>query len=372
MSLPPRKLKYMNTTKSILIRADGNSEIATGHLRRCLSIADALAELHVEAHFLVSDEISAGLLSSFFTPGNAYPIHLLHSDYRRPEAELSALLPFLSAYPSWEKEAGRMPPSSDSAGRPILLVDSYFVTPAYLKALRQAACLVYMDDLLAFDYPVDLVVNYDFEPPAAFYTQAKEALLGCRYTPLRKQFCDLSPIVRRSAHSLFLSTGGTDEQNITGNLLSALLADPFFASWEFYTLTGPLHVHRRTLLQMAQKHPQIRLCENVENMASLMSRCDLAASAAGTTLYELCAAGVPAISFTLADNQQNVARDMQQYAQLPYAGDVKAGKVLISNLHALLKSLASDYEARLRLSASMHAQIDGRGAWRIANALCAL
>ena len=63
---------------------------------------------------------------------------------------------------------------------------------------------------------------------------------------------------------------------------------------------------------------------------------------------------------------------MQQYAQLPYAGDVKAGKVLISNLHALLKSLASDYEARLRLSASMHAQIDGRGAWRIANALCAL
>ena len=34
----------MNTEKSILIRTDGNQDIAAGHLMRCLSIAQALHE----------------------------------------------------------------------------------------------------------------------------------------------------------------------------------------------------------------------------------------------------------------------------------------------------------------------------------------
>ena len=52
----------MGTDSVIYIRTDGNSKIATGHLVRCLCIAQALESLGKSACFLVSDEDSFSLL----------------------------------------------------------------------------------------------------------------------------------------------------------------------------------------------------------------------------------------------------------------------------------------------------------------------
>lgn len=107
-------------------------------------------------------------------------------------------------------------------------------------------------------------------------------------------------------------------------------------------------------------------------MAALMQRCDLAVSAAGTTLCELCAAGVPTVSFTMADNQLVTARQFEACATVPYAGDVRTADNLPSVLCRTLHRLASDYEGRKSLSSSMHRLIDGNGAGRIADALIRL
>ena len=56
----------MEDRKTVLIRADGNPDIATGHLMRCLSIAEALREQGAQAEFAVADPVSAGLLASFW------------------------------------------------------------------------------------------------------------------------------------------------------------------------------------------------------------------------------------------------------------------------------------------------------------------
>ena len=72
-----------------------------------------------------------------------------------------------------------------------------------------------------------------------------------------------------------------------------------------------MHSDRKSLEQMALSHPGLRLYEHVAQMAELMQRCDLAVSAAGTTLFELCAAGTSAVSFTMADNQFTTAVQME-------------------------------------------------------------
>ena len=41
--------------KRVYIRADMNPQIATGHIRRCLAISDAVRELGGEAVFLTAD-----------------------------------------------------------------------------------------------------------------------------------------------------------------------------------------------------------------------------------------------------------------------------------------------------------------------------
>ena len=75
----------------IYFRTDGNEEIATGHIMRCLSIARACAALHAEVCFLVSDEQSMTILAERFTSPNEFEVQCLHSDYQTPEKALPIL-----------------------------------------------------------------------------------------------------------------------------------------------------------------------------------------------------------------------------------------------------------------------------------------
>ena len=354
--------------RAVLIYADGNTDIATGHLMRCLSVACALRELGGRAEFAVSDETSAELLASFFPKGNGFPVHILHADYRKPETALKALTQLLTRGPAPSPASDGPEQKSFSA----LLIDSYFVTQDFLEALRSLVKTAYIDDLYAFDYPVDLVINYDFAPPERFYSKAGKALLGCGFTPLRAQFSGLTPVFREQVEDVLISTGGTDAWNAAGKFASALLTPPESASWRIHVLTGPMHAHRNELQALAASHPQLLLHEKVTDMAGLMRACDLAVSAAGTTLYELCAAGVPSVSFTMADNQLPCSRDMERFAGIPCAGDVRSTPDLIGRLLSLLFSLAENPQKRSALSRSMHAAIDGKGSERIARELLLL
>ena len=359
--------------KAVLIYADGNTDIATGHLMRCLSVACALQELGGRAEFAVSDETSADLLASFFPEKSSFPIHVLHADYRKPETALEALTRLLSRGPALSPASDGPRQESFPAERfSALLIDSYFVTQDFLEALRSLVKTAYIDDLYAFDYPADLVINYDFAPPEHFYSRAGKALLGCGFTPLRAQFSGLTPVFRERVEDVLISTGGTDAWNAAGKFASALLTTPESTSWRIHVLTGPMHTHRNELQALAVSHPQLLLHEKVTDMAGLMRACDLAVSAAGTTLYELCAAGVPSVSFTMADNQLPCSRDMERFAGIPCAGDVRSTPDLIGRLLSLLFSLAENPQKRSALSRSMHAAIDGKGAERIARELLSL
>lgn len=345
----------MNTEKSILIRTDGNQDIAAGHLMRCLSIAQALHEKKVPVFFAVADETSAGLLRTFFGPGEDYPVLLLHSDYQKPDSETDSLISLFS-----QTDAG------------CLLVDSYFVTPSYLETLNSKIKTAYIDDLYSFDYPVDLLINYDAVIPENFYQQARGRLLGLSYTPLRKQFSNLQPAVRPEVKEILISTGGTDPCHVAESLLSQLISSAESRDWCFHVPAGPMHSGRKSLERLALSHPRIHLYEHVARMAELMQRCDLAVSAAGTTLFELCAAGIPAVSFTMADNQLATAAQMEAGAGIPCAGDARTTKDFTSGLCRILCDLAPDYEKRKALSSSMHRLIDGKGAGRIADGLIRL
>ena len=202
--------------KGILIRTDGNQEIATGHLMRCLSVAQALKERNLPVLFAVADHNSGQLLRSFMAGEEDFPVICLDTDYRNPAAELDRLCTAV-----FENNIG------------CVLIDSYFVTPPYLEGLHKAVKTAYIDDIYSFDYPVDLIINYDAAPPADFYRNCPYKLLGLSYTPLRKQFRGLHPEVRPQVKDILiyrghrpLWRGGTSHKQAslpprgTGNMLS--------------------------------------------------------------------------------------------------------------------------------------------------------
>lgn len=368
----------------IYFRTDGNEEIATGHIMRCLSIARACAALHAEVCFLVSDEQSMTILAERFTSPNEFEVQCLHSDYQTPEKELPILREILfdaTYFSRTEKHTKNNFPKSDIW----LFIDSYFVTENYLSEIQKLCKVAYLDDILAFDYPVDLLINYDVTEEPSCYHKASQKLLGASYTPLREQFQNVSYEVRPQVQNILLSTGGTDAYNVAGELLhrifdtsSRVASDKFqpdinttaTALHNYHVLTSRLNSHYEELQQLAAANPTIHIHENVQDMASLMRQCDLSISAGGTTLYELCAVGIPAISFAMADNQLTAVETFSAHNIIPYAGDVRtAFSKVMDNMLDFLQEQSVSIEIRKKSSHTMRALIDGKGAMRIAIAL---
>ena len=348
----------MESHPLVYIRTDGNETIATGHLMRCLSIARALKKRGAAVAFLVSDNTSASILQKMYSPDEigdrSFPILELRTDYRSLDREIQAMQGILSSH-----------------NVACLLVDSYFATPEYLDILRQICKVAYLDDLQAFDCPVSLVINYDFCVEERFYTKADCVLTGCAYTPLREQFADQPYHLWGQVKDLFLSTGGTDPFHIAGGMLKRLCASDDWKNVSFHVLTGPMHVHRAELAVMAGEDSRIVLHEQVSDMAALMSTCDLAFSAGGTTLYELCAVGVPSVSFSMADNQIPGVKAFDDAGLIPWAGDIRDNEAFYDDAVEKLTSLLKNPDTRKQQSDRMRMAIDGAGARRIADAILA-
>lgn len=342
---------------AVYFRTDGNEKIATGHIMRCLSIARACRSLSMEVSFLVSDEKSASLLEERFTSPEEFPITCLHSDYQALERELPALRTMLKDVPQdafW------------------LFIDSYFVTETYLSELQKICHVAYLDDLLSFDYPADLIINYDIMKEPACYHKAELKLTGAAYTPLREQFQDVSYEVRPEVQNVLLSAGGTDACNVIGTLLHHIFMEKgeYAKTLNYHVITSRLNSHFQELEHYASLYPAIHIHTNVQDMAALMCRCDLGISAGGTTLYELCAVGVPSVSFTTADNQLSAVKTFSDHKIIPYAGDACSSTERTCNaLITFLNSHKDSYAERKKSSQRMRAFLDGRGSYRIAAAL---
>ena len=347
---------------TIYFRTDGNEEIATGHIMRCLSIARACTALQITCCFLVADETSLSILQERFAFPDEFSISCLQTNYQDMESELPVLQSLIKDC-SW------------------LFIDSYYVTPSYLSELQKYCRTAYLDDMLAFDYPVDLVINYDIDADKipSCYRFIPHRLIGASYTPLREQFQNTVCQVRPEVHNIFLSTGGTDACNAAGKILNRIVItrdgnDTLFSdalqNCQYHVVTSRLNSYYQELIRLSDTYPAIHIHENVQNMASLMGECDLALSAGGTTLYELCAVGVPSISFVTADNQLNAAETFAQKHIIPYAGDIRfSSDAVLDNITAFLYENIHSYEKRQESSRCMRSFIDGNGSARIACAL---
>lgn len=343
----------MSTGKRIWIRADANEQIASGHLARTLSIACELRTMGAEVRFVLADDKSREwflALTKKAAEEKNWRVCVLGIPYGMPERELPLLATLAKEErPDW------------------ILVDSYAVSPDWFSKLRKALwddektcspCLAFIDDERAFDPDVDLVINYDpdSENLERFYHTASVRLLGPQYAPLREQFADRRLLIRPAVRKILISTGGTDPFGMAEKLFSIL--------------SGLLPALNFAFL--APGHPR------VEKVADLLTDCDLAVSAAGTTLYELCACGVPTLAFSMADNQTLFARQMAEEGAVTYLGDVRDGAVreeLAGKVTdwVLARSSGDDPESGLRLreqeALRMHALTDGLGSRRIAKAL---
>ncbi len=383
----------------IAIRVDANEIVATGHVMRCRTIANSLAQMGCSVVFVSADNNIIPYI------GENFDYRILGSDWRELDAEVSVLIDFLK---------------SEDIGR--ILLDTYYATPLYIRTLREAGIKVmYIDDMQKEVYPANAILNYSPGAPELNYEKMYEnegsmLLLGTDYIPLREQFWNRADSVRpkeftvgtvlgtdgealqnidiiamenkessegahrtygyekKGINNIFLTTGGADSMGLSDYITTAIIRDPELKFKEpgkkIHLLAGRFY----RVSERVQQHIEdgyVILHQNVDNVADIMEMCDAGITPAGTTLFELCALGIPCVSYVFVENQEPDAAYFNKENLVPYAGDFREDeKEVMENILKILRSLGKmDSAERIEEGEKLKRAIDGQGAERIAEAI---
>ena len=122
---------------------------------------------------------------------------------------------------------------------------------------------------------------------------------------------------------VLLSTGGSDELHIALSFIKHLCEQPD-SGITYHVLIGAMNTDKDEIRSLAADKEWIELHENVADMKSLICSMDVVVSAAGSTLYEICACGVPLITFSAADNQVPGAEAFSSLGLAVNVGDLRS------------------------------------------------
>lgn len=349
----------------VAIRADASSATGSGHIMRCLSLADALAARGARIRFacrplpnhlaqaIATAGHSLATLSLSAPTGSEAPQEAWAPDHQIEDAKatITALANFR---PDW------------------VVVDHYGLDRSWEQELRPVTShLMAIDDLgRLHECDVLLDANFHRNARARYATSAGHTalLLGPAYALLRPEFARArSRVSPRSGpvRRLLVFMGGMDSGNATGRVLEAvaLLDEPRPL---LDIVVGAGHPARADIEAYCRARPGSRCHVQTSDMATLLTDTDLAVGAGGSATWERCCMGVPTLALALAENQR-ILLESAARAGLVCAPDemLLAPSLMATQLQALLHNSA----LRESLSVAGMALVDGRGVQRVAAAL---
>lgn len=333
----------MSIEKTLYVRGDGGAGIGAGHLMRLMTITDNIRK-QCKIIYLCADEASALLPRD-----KGYEVIVLGTDYQDMEEEIPLFSKLFSE-------------------KAVFLVDSYYVTEAYLMALRNFGSVYLMDDYGAKAYPVDGVINYNAFASKARYEELYpmgKSYVGPSYVPLRDQF-SVEYTQKKDEKAVLITTGGGDKDNIAGQILEAI----YEKDKNYHLIVGLFSPNYEKIKAYAEDKQNVILHHNVENMAELMQGCRFGITAGGTTIYEMCAAKLPFVCFSYAENQRLLTEYVGENKIGFFAGSFEDDKKqVLSNIREAVNIAFKD-EKRIRTYAEEGKKlVDGMGASRLGEAI---
>lgn len=329
-------------------RVDANESIASGHIVRCVTLAKELTKRGCQCVFYLAQDKETWRLSE-----NGFKFEILHSDWKNLDNERDLMADIIQEEKfDW------------------LIVDSYQANNEYLSFLDRYCKVAYIDDMATEKYDVSAVIHYGLSDDAyAFKYNGTETMCitGPEFIPLREEFSYAMDNNREK--SVLITTGGTDSYNVTLDVLEHLVDNSEFNDYRFYVIVGSMNSHEEEIRVFAKAYPRVSVLKNVNNISFYMRKCDLAVSAGGTTLYELCACNTPTVCFSFADNQFEFTKRMESEGVMLWAGDPRFDGNVGERIVECLEHLHKNVTLRESCADKMRELVDGKGAWRIVNKL---
>jgi UDP-2,4-diacetamido-2,4,6-trideoxy-beta-L-altropyranose hydrolase len=348
----------------VAFRTDASLHIGTGHVMRCLTLANALRERGAQSTFICRPH--AGHLLDFIQrSGHTAKVLAPADDAFTAPADLCHAK-WLGT--DWASDAEQTQRALGDQVVDWLVVDHYALDRRWEQTLRPYTLrILAIDDLADRTHDCDLLLDQNLGRQAKDYggllSRHTQTLIGPAYALLRPEFAQwrehsLQRRAQPQLKHLLITMGGVDKDNATGQVLQALNACRLPTDLRITVVMGP---HAPCLADVQQKAGQMKwptqVLVGVNAMAQLMADSDLCIGAAGSTSWERCCMGLPTLMIVLAANQQDAALAL---SDMGAAHCINMPAKLATDLKGEIEKI--DALQMKRLSEQSTAICNGRGA----------
>lgn len=352
---------------NIVFRVDASLQMGTGHLMRCLTLANCLQAQGHHCLFICREHPGA---QPELIQGAGHRVELLPQGCYEPYLGEPSHASWLGA--TWEHDAEQVLALLQGQDLHWLVVDHYSLDQHWERKVRACAQhLMVIDDLADRVHCCDLLLDQNLGRQARDYDALRpckaDLLIGPHYALLRPEFAERreASLVRRThlrgIRKILVTMGGVDIDNVTEQVLGALDLSSD-ANLEITVVMGSKAPWLASVQQYAASMvSQVRVLRGVGNMAELMNDNDICIGAAGSTSWERCCLGMPAILICLADNQRGVIAALEQEGAIR-SFDAAKLRECPQSLLSLMRECQRDV---LELVARAAQVTDGLGAQRV-------
>lgn len=361
----------------VVFRTDASLDIGTGHVMRCLTLADVLKSGGARCHFICREH-PGNLIEQIRQRG--YPVVGLAKGAAVcapgsfSEANRRGYETWLGA--DWATDAAQTKVGVGDTMVDWIIADHYAIDARWEKTLRlMCRKLMVIDDLADRSHDCDLLLDQNLGRDVRDYSERVPmkctVLAGPNYALLRPEFpAQREYSLRRRAipklKHLLIAMGGVDQVDATSQVLEAMKNCALPEDTRITIVMGPHAPWLKRVQFLAEQLPHsIEVKVNVQNMAQLMADSDLAIGAAGSTSWERCCLGLPSIIGVLATNQKSIANSLH----LAGAAKIFCIDAGVETLRELIDHVFGDSINLAEMIASAANVTDGCGTGRVVSKL---
>lgn len=302
--------------KNIVFRVDSSTFLGSGHVMRCLTLADEMRRNGLEAFFICRE-----------LPGNIcrvveqknYEVYKLPQNDNEPtnmETDGKTIWPDVSWNIDAEQTVDILKQLFIERAIDWLIVDHYGIDKQWESFMRPyVRKIMVIDDLANRPHDCDLLLDQNYYENAqvryeGLVPESCQLLLGSSFALIRNEF----KVARKEQKArtgkverIAVFFGGSDPTNETKKTLHAI--DQIGRiDISVDVIVGSSNPKLSEIRKLCSRMNQVAFYSQIENMAQILMKADLAIGAGGSSTWERCYLGIPTLTIIVAANQIETTR----------------------------------------------------------------
>ena len=320
-----------NKQVKIVIRVDGDRKTGMGHFYRMITLAKSLQKNKWNIYFLTKNSKKLKKLDK-----NQRTVSLSDNTVREFKKKLLKISPDL------------------------VIIDKLKLDTKIINALNKTG-----QKYLAIDYTgknknfIKSGISVLYPNSAKTNTRFKDF----RHTIFNELFTNSKPImIKKNPTSILVLQGGSDTYCFIPKIIDAL--NSLKKEIRITAILGPSFSCRNELRKvMTKNEKRVKILENIKNMSEIMSKQDIAITAGGMTLLELCHLGIPSVIVCGEKFENETALLMEKNGfgiNLGFGKDVSKTRIVQKT-----QELLENYDKRKKMNIAGKRLVDEKGVDRI-------